>query len=388
MNKAKIKYYIILAVGIIVFVLIEQSYNKKIDWTQSFSKQDKIPYGGYVLYNQLDKIFPKSKMTINKESFYEFYSSDLVNTNYIIINNDLNLSELAQAKMLDYINKGNNLFIAASNLPEKFLDTLGLSLKSSWSFMSTDTVNMLQFVNPLVNKKGGYVFNNNLYTNIFDTISEKTKILGLDNKGNPNFIKIKIGNGCLLLNLQPLVFTNFNILYSDREYATNSLSYLPILPTIWDEYYKGYNYENMSPLRYLLSVPAFKFAYYLLIFSLLFYIIFKAKRKQKAIPIITSPKNTSKEFIETIGKLSYLQRDNKNIAQKKLVFLLENIRKKYLLKTNSFNDKFIHDLSLKSGKEKKDIVSLFRLAQIIQQKETISDNELKDFNNFVEKFYS
>ncbi len=385
MNKTQIKYYIILALGIITFVLIEQSYNEKLDWTQSFSKQDKIPYGGYILFHQLDKLFPNTEIEVNKESFYEFYYSDIKNTNYIIINNDLNLSDIALDKLYKYIESGNNLFISATYLPKNILDTLNISLKSSWSFMSSDTVNYLQLVNPKLKKE--YIFNNNLYTNVFDTISKNSTILGVNKKDNPNFIKFNIGDGHLYLNLQPLTFTNYNLLLSDREYATNCLSYLPNQKTYWDEYYKGYNYEDMSPLRYILSVPAFKFAYYLLIFSLLFYIIFQAKRRQKAIPIITPPQNTSKEFIETIGKLYYLQKDNKSVASKKITFLLENIRKKYLLKTNSFDDKFIHDLTIKSGKEKDLIKKLFNSVDIILKKESISDEELKDFNNFVEKFY-
>jgi len=387
MNKSQIKYYIILALGIITFIFIEQSYDEKIDWTQSFSKQDKIPYGGYVLYKQLDKLFPESEIIVNKESFYEFYNSDYKNTNYIIINNDIKLSELAIDKFLEYVNSGNNLFIASASLPKKLLDTLNISLSSSWSLMNSDSLNILKLVNPKLNKKVNYIFNNKLYTNVFDTISEITTIIGLNSKDKPNFIKQKIGKGSIYLNLQPLAFTNYNLLYSDKEYVTNSLSYLPNKKTFWDEYYKGYNYENMSPLRYILSVPAFKFAYYLLIFSLLFYIIFQAKRRQKAIPIITPPQNTSKEFIETIGRLNFLQKDNKTVVEKKILFLLENIRKKHFIKTNKIDTNFIQELSIKTGKNRELLTSLFDLINVLQKKETISDAELKEFNNFVEKFY-
>jgi len=387
MNKSQIKYYIILILGIITFVLIEQNYDEKIDWTQSFSKQDKIPYGGYVLYKQLDKLFPNTEIIVNKKSFYEFYKSDYKNTNYIIINNDLSLSKLAVDKFLEYVNNGNNLFIASASLPIKLLDTLNISLSSSWSFMNNDSLNIIKLVNPKLRKNKNYIFNNNLYTNVFDTISKTTTIIGLNNKNKPNFIKQKIGNGNIFINLQPLAFTNYNMLYSDKEYINNSLSYLPNQKTFWDEYYKGYNYENMSPLRYILTVPAFKFAYYLLIFSLLFYIIFQAKRRQKAIPIVNPPQNTSKEFIETIGRLNFLQKDNKSIIEKKTLFLLENIRKKHFIKTNNIDKNFIRELSIKSEKNKEFLSDLFNLINVLQEKEIITDNELKKFNNFVEKFY-
>ncbi len=387
MNKSQIKYYIILVLGIIVFVFIEQTYNEKLDWKQSFSKQDKIPYGGYVLFNSLENLFPNSEIHVNKESFYEFYNDTLKNTNYIIINNDIKLSELATNKILEYVNNGNNLFIVSASLSKKLSDTLNISLSSSWSFINNDSIDTLTLVNPKLNKKNNYIFTNNLYTNYFDTISAKTTILGLNTENKPNFIKQKIGKGNIYINLQPLAFTNYNLLYSDKEYATNSLSYLPNIKTFWDEYYKGYKYENMSPLRYVLSVPALKFAYYLLIFGLLFYIIFQAKRKQKAIPIITPPQNTSKEFIETIGRLSFLQKDNKTIVDKKTKFLLENIRNKHFIKTNKFDDNFIQELSAKSGKSKELLSKLFNTINILQEKETITDTELKEFNTFVEKFY-
>ena len=63
----------------------------------------------------------------------------------------------------------------------------------------------------------------------------------------------------------------------------------------------------------------------------------QGKRKQRIIPVITPLKNTSLEFVETIGRLYYQKGTRSGIAHKKIIFFLDFIRTRYNIATNVFN---------------------------------------------------
>ncbi|MBT1698690.1 hypothetical protein KK083_17490 [Fulvivirgaceae bacterium PWU4] len=121
-------------------------------------------------------------------------------------------------------------------------------------------------------------------------------------------------------------------------------------------------------------------------FSVILFMLFEAKRKQRIIPVIKPLANTSLEFVSTIGNLYYQNGDHRNLAEKKVSFLLEQIRSKYLLKTNQLNDEFFTALASKSGNRKEDIEELFKTISFISTSTVISAGQLVDLNNKIERF--
>ena len=389
MNKAKIKYILILIAGISLFVVAEMYMQTPIDWRKTYKKSDKIPYGTFVLFDALPDIFPKSEISVNNKSFYEYIqeknNNDLVN--YIIINDEIKLDDLSSDLFIDFVSKGNNLYLVANNFSANFSDTLHFTTDSWWIYERDDTTSTINLVNPKLRKKDGYLFVNKLYERYFDTFNkDNTKILGLAENNKANFIKIKLGKGNLFINLQALAYTNFHILNSDREYISNTLSYLPKRQIVWDEYYKGYKPESQTPMRYFLSRQALKFAFYLFMATLFLYLIFEFKRKQRYIPIINPPRNDSVNYVKTIGQLYFLKKDYKGIAAQKINFFLENIRNKYFIKTNVFDNNFYQLLSAKSNKEIDEIETLFNYISQIKLREQINEKELLELNRLIEEF--
>ncbi|MEJ0057383.1 MAG: hypothetical protein WDN75_18035 [Bacteroidota bacterium] len=115
--------------------------------------------------------------------------------------------------------------------------------------------------------------------------------------------------------------------------------------------------------------------------------IFESKRKQRIIPIIRPLENTSLEFVGTIGNLYYQRSDHKNIAEKKIIFLFDQIRTRYFLNPNSPGENFISLLAKKAGKGEGQIRKLFDTIARIQEKPSINENELIELNTQIEKFY-
>jgi hypothetical protein len=131
--------------------------------------------------------------------------------------------------------------------------------------------------------------------------------------------------------MNPVAFTNYNLLKEDRyRYTENVLSYIPKGNIYW--YTKGQNNENISesPLRYILSQPALKWAWYLFLIGMLIFMIFNAKRKQRIVPILLLA-NSTIDFTKTIGNLYYQEGDHTNIIDKKIIYFLEKIRTEYLI---------------------------------------------------------
>ena len=75
--------------------------------------------------------------------------------------------------------------------------------------------------------------------------------------------------------------------------------------------------------------------------------VFEMKRKQRIIPVINPLANTTLEFVGTIGDLYYQSAEHKNIAEKRIHFLMDQIRAKYWINTDKLDEIFIQTLSPK-----------------------------------------
>lgn len=61
------------------------------------------------------------------------------------------------------------------------------------------------------------------------------------------------------------------------------------------------------------------------------------------------PKNTTLEFVKTVGNLFYRTQNHKNIAHKKITYFLNYLRTHYRLDTSHFNEEFRGALGLALG---------------------------------------
>ena len=184
-----------------------------------------------------------------------------------------------------------------------------------------------------------------------------------------------------------MIFTNIYLLNEqNHQFVSALLSYLPENILRRTEYYHLGRMEATTPLRFILTTEPLRWAYYISIIALLVFIIFEAKRKQRIIPIVKPLTNTSLEFVATIGTLYYERGDHKNIAEKKIHFLFDQIRTHYLLNLHNQNEGLVFVLAKKSGAPEQTVRELITLIDQITAKEKISSAELTDLNKAIEKF--
>jgi hypothetical protein len=130
-----------------------------------------------------------------------------------------------------------------------------------------------------------------------------------------------------------------------------------------------------------------RWAYYIALVSILLFVLFEIKRRQRIIPVIAPLLNSSVDFVKVVGKVYYQQRDNKDIAAKKISYLLEFVRTAYRLKTGTLDESFIDDLVHKSGATEEAVLELITLIKNIKNGYQVSDTQLINLNKQIEHFY-
>jgi hypothetical protein len=225
---------------------------------------------------------------------------------------------------------------------------------------------------------------------------DKTPVLplGYQSSNQVNFLGVPHGKGHLYLHTNPIVFTNYFISKSEnREYISGVFSHLGGKNIIWDEYSRMPFIQNNnsynSPLYYLLQQKALKYAWWLMLISVLLYILFAAKRTQRIIPVLEAKNNTSLEFIQLISSLHYQNGNHLDMARKKMKYFLYFIRSKYGIQAQTFKDEHILRLSEKSKVDHAEVESIFRQYHLIEKNSNsnIDVNRLLDLYNSIESFY-
>lgn len=388
------KYFLYIGAAFGIFVLLKLSSPKKYDWTITYSHVDKNPYGAFALSELLPSIFPGQEINHSYLTLYEIKDSLKRNDNVLIVSSSFSADKEDTNVLLKHVGEGGTAFISAQYFWGHFSDTLEVA-SYDYFFRRGDILGRkdtaaLRFASSKMDTTRAFFYrrdNIHNYFNRFD--STRTTVIAKNDRDMPVTIRVKWGKGSFILNCTPLIFTNIYLLSRDNyEFIANTLSYLDRSPVQWTEYYHLGRMESQTPLRFILSNESLRWAYYITIVSILIFIGFEMKRKQRIIPVITPLANTTLEFVGTIGNLYYQSAEHKNIADKKIHFLMDQIRTKYWLNTNVLNEAFIVALARKSGKEEQDVRALINSILAIREKEKISSDELIDINKKIEKFGS
>ncbi|HEY0055488.1 MAG TPA: DUF4350 domain-containing protein [Pedobacter sp.] len=387
-----LKIYSLIAFVILCFYLVAQ-YNKPkpVSWKPTFSKKDKIPYGTFILFNRLNDLFPNSVVRADRESPYlTLTEGNHAPGNYLLISQKIKLDQYDFRELEKYMRKGNNVLIAGFDLSSYLTDSLHLTINSELK-TKENFKTPIQFVNSSLKSTRPYLFEKGIGDQYFSSFdSAKAVILGTNNLNHANFIKYQYGKGSLYLVASPMFFTNYGILQKDgAEYVSKVLSHLPVKEEIiWDEFLTlGPIDTEKSPLRVILSISSLKWAYMISICTLILFVLYEMKRRQRIIPIIEPLKNTSAEFIKVVGQLYYQKRNNLNIAQKKVSYLLEDIRSRYAIKTSALDEEFEKLLTTKSAVKNELVRNLVSQILQISNSKSISDHELIALNKNIEQFH-
>jgi len=387
------KYIVYISLLGILLAVVLLAKNKEHDWSLHFSHLSKDPHGTYALTALIPDHLRNQKFVNSYKTIYELKDSIQSQENILIISSRFAPDEEDAKVLLTLVENGATAFISSNDFSGTFADTLGLATGDSFfqgenSFSQSDSAS-LHFVSPVMDSSRSFYYKRANIHNYFRKIdSVSANVIAKNDFNQPITVRIKKGKGAFILNCTPITFTNIYLLEKqNHEFVATSLSYLPERNTYRTEFYHLGRMEISTPLRFILTNEPLSWAYYIAIITLLLFMMFEAKRKQRIIPVIRPLANTTLEFVSTIGSLYYQRGDHKNIADKKIQFFFDYIHVHYFVSTTQRDEGFISMVARKSGTGEQTVRSLMELINTILSKEKIAKEELSSLNTLLEKFY-
>lgn len=397
-SKIVIAVFALVVVGIVITEIVRP---RPINWRPSYASADKIPFGCHVLYNELPSIFPNNTIETVEESVYDVLVNrdSAQSSNYLFINEYVDLDEQETKQVLDYVTQGNTVFIAASGFGWQLMDTLNVDIGADYSLKEGTTILDLthkKFENKEFKLSRG-VFNSH-FTSVDST---NTTILGhitytrenyLEGQPNeqvtmPNLIKTSFGKGHFIISTTPQAYSNYYMLKGNADYVAHTFSYLQDRELLyWDNYKKSGRVIIDSPMRFVLNQVSLKWAYYLSILGILLFVLFKGKREQRIIPVIEPLKNSSVEFAQAVGSLYHQNEDYTDLIHKKINYFLAHIRSQYHIETAQLNEKTIQVLAARAGKDLQETKSLIEYILKLKNKNAHTEQESIALNKKITAF--
>ncbi len=376
-------------------VYLDYTKPKPIDWTPTYSTKDKIPFGAYILFKEMPKLFPDKTVKIIEETPAS-YLSDEEETGtdqvYFLINQNSALSETDSEFLLHFVRNGNDVFIVSASLPERLKDSLNVEVQTSYYVLKENFSNVRMYLTNPVFQKKQFSFQkvtDYSYFSKLDTIN--SAILGeytMQNEKKANFIRQKYGKGHFYLHLFPEAYSNYFMLKDNNYmYAVNSLNYINKKNILWEENKKSIDTPSEGTMMYIFRNPPLLWAWRIILISVVFYCLFFGKRLQRIIPVIKPLKNSTLEFTKTIGNLYYNNREHRDIINKKIKYFLYFVKEHYFMDIEKVDENFSERLHLKSGVSKEITDKIVSLIHKNQNSSFLTEEDLKTVNTTIDLFY-
>lgn len=380
----------------------ERHEAERVDWTVSLDHTKKTPYASSLAYDIFPDYFPGAK----RESLTRYFRYTAVRETdnayadsvhmMVLLGLDFRLSDAEWMQLLRFVKNGNEVFLLSASLDPKICRDLRLrerhmgSEKIAPGFMDqgessgrslsigTDTATRYGYSGRYIDgwfetgvtgaerftsdtyadersrrtsgSNGDELRNNGEYALLRASIDTAAEVLG-NSKQGPDFIRYRVGYGHLSIHAAPLALSNYFLLQPEnRPYLDAVWHQFPanISRVYWNEYFE--RKAEQSSLWSLFRFPAMRYALIIAALTLLLYVAFSVKRRQRIVPVIPPLENASVSFVETVGRLYFNKGDHLNLAAKMVQHFLEWVRGTYYLDTSKLDKTFVEQLSLKSGR--------------------------------------
>lgn len=220
--------------------------------------------------------------------------------------------------------------------------------------------------------------------------------LGFINDSLCTYVKVPRETGNLYIHTVPLAFTNYHLSTPEGLAYINAIldrSFEP--PYYWDHMHgfaeapiwAGTGGGSGSPLRFILSKPSLRWAWYLLLALLILYLLVSTKRRQRIIPVIEQPTNTSRNFLTNLARLQFQQGNHKGLVRLQQQQFLDHVKRTYGISPETDEQQFIEQLSQKTGKEPSLIRKIVTLHRQFDGMERLTEKNLSVYHLALNAFY-
>ncbi len=418
MHKAK-KYCGAWLFGLLLLL----SGCNQFSWIESYRYNKKQPYDLYALYELLAS--RPAGLQMNKDTLGSLLKDSLQQANFIYVGSSIYLDEADVSALLNFVHYGNSAFLCVKAIPEDLRyhlfgpDCFYLMDQAYFSGIDDvyedtarffidypgllpDTGFVTDFKYRFRTTKHNWTYIDSAM--LCDPYYGLTTLGSIEN-GGFNMLQLSWGDGYLYLHTSPELFTNYYLSDSSRQaYATAALRYLADGPVFWNEYGrsrkpppsgKGPGYEPGSGRRllsdnhslgYILEQPALGLAWYLFVGAAILYVLFRAKRRQRAIPIIQPPKNETLAHVDTVASLAIHHGQHLKLARQELRSLRHHLLERYQIRWLE-GQAPPADLAQRSGLSQLRVNKAAIKAKTIENAKQLDAEELRDCYRVLQALY-
>lgn len=411
-------------------------FNKKqTNWNVTLQQDSKIPYGSYLAFRSLKYYFPQARIEAVSKGFrYENIEDgmrlDADSAALLVLNGlDFYVSDNELEDLVSFAKKGNEIFLICSRMdnkleerfgcskeqefPEEYplsfvdpgkknvralsllLDSAqhygmeGRSLLGYFSFIPPDTTAQATEADSTSSNADDYVNKKTVTIDDENSDDAAPEILGKTLDTNVNFIRYRVGKGHITLHAAPLAFSNYFLLQpGNTKYLDGVWQSFPanISHIYWNDYFK--RHREHASIWMLFKYEATRWALLIAIITLLLYVLFESKRRQRIIPIVPKLENSSVTFVETVGRLYFNKGNHHNLGEKMIQHFLDWVRTHYYLNTNQINEAFTQQLIIKSNLPESTVREMIRMVNEVRLREvSIDEAYLYHLHNTIQQFY-
>lgn len=419
----------VVLIGLIVY--FAQNQQQFYRWGANYEVNGKEPYDARVLYQLLENQFDLEPLDDRVEKELSRKPEEAAGTTYLYYGKEPQYTEDEAWHLRRYVQAGGEAFLITAGVQDSLAEILfyaedcGMMATSNQVTGTVWTEKVYAGLkHPALDEhyyEFEFVKQNYPATNywhyipksLFCNDEERTypmASLGTftdkEDHAYTNFVRLKVGKGYFYIHTNPIMFTNmFMVDSAGVEYASYVFSHIGNKKVYWDRESLSAPADSeerkrtmpqvpaRSPLEYIFAQPALLWSWYMFMALGLIYVLFGAKRRQRKIPILETNRNTSLEFVETIGRLYFQQQDHKGIVRKQMHLFLAHLRQRYHLVTRDLDDKLITRIAVRS-KVDRDIINdifveYFRLRKVLQQPYgNVSVETLNNFYLLIERFHN
>ncbi len=403
--KAKLPL-VVIGVLTVIFVILLAVQPRPVDWRPDLREDSDNALGAEILAQLLPRWLADTMgndvemFTILEPPFLHLADESLTGTTYFFLTNDFSPDEAETRRLVEYAERGNTVFIAAESVKGALADTLGVSADSVEKFVGGLDYGYRSFLeggdstlflaNPALERDVGFSFSFDVGAWVIDGLdTTRTAVLGTNRSGEPTLVRIDAGEGAFILSSTPYAFGNaaFTGEGDGAEYVAGVLGYVPSQPVFWDTYYKPFANQAQTPLRYILREPPLKWAFRLMLLGVLLFIVFRGRRWQRAVPVVTAPANATLDFVRTVGRLYFQHADHSALVERKLRYFFDRIRARLALTDVDLSEETERRVAARAGIADEHIAMLFTRFRRLRRSRSIEPEQLVDLDRSLDRFY-
>lgn len=387
---------------------------QKLSWHQSYWSHSDQPYGTKVFKELLKESLGAERWVEFKGYFPDSLLHGEEPANYIYLHSSWHLDSLKNQQLLDFLANGNRAFLLVKSPPKYWMERLlsrewGEEMELPLAREIWDSIAQVKLFPTSANDDTlsvrleyhhrGQPALTSFYGLVLQPEDEGFRTLGTLQDSLCNFFALEFeGGGQMFVHSTPLIFTNFFL----RErgafaYADRVAGLFTSGKVLWDDTIGFPNSGEMprarrrlgkdAALKYILSQPALAWAWYLILGAGLLFLLFRARREQRPIPLQEPPRNLSLEFVEVTSRLHLSQGDHRYLLDRNMQLFLSGVHRRYGLSTRELDEAFVQQLARRSGVAQKLISALLSKWAALKEAPRISREELLDFYRLLHAFY-